>query len=70
MKTTQNSVWNLITQLASKKDISEIVINDPTHIFVERGGNFSQLNARVRKDHIFEFINAVSVSFKASYNSG
>ncbi len=58
-----NTVWALVNDLASKKGITEIVINGPKTVFVERGGQFTQLNVSLTKTDMYEFINEV-----ASYN--
>ena len=61
--TSQNSVWNLITELSRKDGISEIVINDVNRVFVEREGQFIQLNVEINKKDIKGFIEEV-----AAYN--
>ena len=51
-----NSVWNLVNDLATKKGITEIVINDPKRVFVERDGAFIQLNVNLTKKDMNDFI--------------
>lgn len=58
-----NSIWNLINDLNKKSGITEILINGPKSIFVERGGQFIQLNANLPAQDINVFIQEV-----ASYN--
>jgi len=57
---SENSVWKLIKDLSNKKGITEIVINDTKNVFVEREGTFIQLNVKLTKTHIYEFIKEVS----------
>lgn len=61
---SDNSVWNLVNELANKKGITEIIVNSPTKVFVERDGQFIQLNVRLTKDDIISFSQMV-----ASFNN-
>jgi pilus assembly protein CpaF len=60
MSVTENSVWSLLAELQTKKGITEIVINDPKHVFVERGGHFIQLNVNLSKNDIYKFVQDVA----------
>ncbi|MBT3583266.1 MAG: CpaF family protein [Halobacteriovoraceae bacterium] len=51
----ENSVWALINDLGTKKGITEIVINNPKTVFVERAGQFIQLNVSLTKADIQKF---------------
>lgn len=51
----ENAVWALVNDLGTKKGISEIVINGPKEVFVERGGQFIQLNVTLSKEDIRDF---------------
>lgn len=55
-----NAIWNLINDLNKKSGITEILINDPRHVFVERGGQFIQLNANLPATDINDFIKDVA----------
>ncbi len=55
-----NSVWDLINTLVRKKGITEIAINGPKNIFVERDGSFIRLNASVLKKDIYQFAKEVA----------
>jgi pilus assembly protein CpaF len=57
---SNNSVWNLINDLSQKKGITEIVINSPKRVFVERSGQFIQLNVQLTKNDIMSFANEVA----------
>jgi pilus assembly protein CpaF len=57
---SQNTVWNLINDLNKKSGITEISINGPKHIFVEKGGQYIQLNANIPKDDINSFVKDVA----------
>ena len=56
-----NTVWSLVNELASKKGITEIVINGPKTVFVERGGQFIQLNVNLTKRDMYDFIDEIAL---------
>ena len=55
-----NSIWNLINDLSKKSGITEILINGPQNVFVERSGQFIQLNANLPANDIKQFIKEVA----------
>lgn len=55
-----NGVWKLLGDLAQKKGITEIVLNDSKRVFVERDGNFIQLNVALSKKDITDFCQDVA----------
>ena len=55
-----NSVWNLLNDLSKKSGITEILINGPKNVFVEKGGEFIQLNANIPAEDIKNFIKEVA----------
>lgn len=57
---TTNSIWNLINDLSKKSGITEILINGPKHVFVEKGGHFIQINANLPEADIKSFIKEVA----------
>ena len=57
---SSNSIWNLINDLSKKNGITEILINGPKHVFVERAGQFIQLNANLPVEDIRQFIKEVA----------
>ncbi|MCK5072025.1 MAG: CpaF family protein [Bacteriovoracaceae bacterium] len=65
-----NSVWGLLNDLSSKQGITEIIINSPDRIFVEREGGFIQLDVRVSRKDIFEFIEEVAKFNKRTIDKG
>lgn len=64
----QNSVWQLIKDLETKKGITEVVINGPSTVFVERAGQFIQLNVKLTKKDMYEFIDEVARFNKRACN--
>ncbi len=56
-----NSIWNLLNDLSKKNGITEILINGPKNVFVERAGQFIQINANLPAADIEEFIQDVAV---------
>jgi len=63
-----NTVWNLINELSTKKGITEIVINNPRTVFVERDGKFIQLNVSLTKSDMYSFINEIAAYNKKECN--
>lgn len=55
-----NSIWNLLNDLSKKAGITEIAINGPKHIFVEKSGHFIQLNANIPREDIDRFVKDVA----------
>lgn len=55
-----NAIWNLIGDLNKKSGITEILINGPKSVFVERGGQFIQINANLPELDIATFIKEVA----------
>ncbi|MBF0300845.1 MAG: Flp pilus assembly complex ATPase component TadA, partial [Oligoflexia bacterium] len=51
----KNPVWKLLDDLSLKKGITEITINSPTNIFVEKEGRFFLLDLKLSCDDIYEF---------------
>ncbi len=52
----ENTVWKMVNDLSRKQGITEIVINSPNAVFVERGGQFIQLNVNLELADIEDFI--------------
>ena len=55
-----NSIWKLIDDLDAKEGITEIIINSPQNVFVERAGKFIQLNVELSKKDFVEFAKEVA----------
>lgn len=55
-----NAIWNLVNDLNKKSGITEILINGPKSVFVERAGQFIQLNANLPAADITTFIKEVA----------
>ncbi|MCO4793382.1 MAG: CpaF family protein [Bacteriovoracaceae bacterium] len=68
MADAENSVWGLVNELASKKGISEIVINGPKQVFVERQGQFIQLSVHLSKKDMYSFIHEIAAYNKKECN--
>lgn len=69
MEAKTNSVWNLIEELNQKRGITEVVINDPKRVFVERQGQFIQLNVQLSKNDIYDFAKEVAHFNKKEFDS-
>jgi len=68
LSTSENTVWKLIGELGAKRGITEIVINDPKRVFVERGGQFIQLNVQLSKNDLYEFAKEVASFNKRDFD--
>lgn len=55
-----NSVWNLLNDLSKKNGITEILINGPKSIFIEKTGELIQLNTNIPVTDIEQFIKEVA----------
>ncbi|MFA6235921.1 MAG: ATPase, T2SS/T4P/T4SS family [Bacteriovorax sp.] len=56
-----NPVWTLIDKLSNKAGITEIAINGPDDIYIEKEGNFVQVDVKITQKSIDQFVNDVSV---------
>ncbi len=57
---SQNSIWNLLADVSKKGGISEVAINSPKSVFVERSGKFIQVGASLPEADIYAFIDEVA----------
>lgn len=55
-----SSVWALLTELSKKSGVSDILINSPELIYIERNGQSIQLNTKISESDINLFIEEVS----------
>ena len=51
-----NTVWKLLNDLSTKKGITEISINSPSRVFVEREGKYIQLAVNLLEDDLNSFV--------------
>jgi len=58
----KNSIWNLLNDLSTKSGITEISINGPKNVFVERSGQFIRLSTNLPKEDIEQFIQEVAAN--------
>lgn len=69
MDNKANSVWSLIEELNQKRGITEVVINDPKRVFVERQGQFIQLNVQLSKNDLYDFAKEVAHFNKKEFDN-
>ncbi len=50
-----NSVWNLLDDLKKKKGVTEIIINSPEYVYIERDGELIRLNVEIKDKDLFDF---------------
>jgi pilus assembly protein CpaF len=55
-----NTIWNLLEDLKKKTGITEVLINGPKNVFIERNGQFIQINANLPMEDIMQFIKEVA----------
>lgn len=56
----QSLVWKLLKSLESKKGITEVIINGPEQIFIERNSTLTQLSYELTEDDILLFCQEVA----------
>ncbi len=64
----ENSVWNLIDELSKKKGITEIIINSPDFVYIEREGELIRLNTSIEANDIATFCQEVAGMNKLYFN--
>lgn len=57
---SNNPIWLLIEKLNQKSGITEIAINGPDDVFIEKDGAFVSVDVKITKASIDEFISQVS----------
>lgn len=65
----ENGIWKMLEDLSTKKGISEVIINGPNSVFVERAGEFIGLNVPINKRDIVEFAQDVASYNKKEFSS-
>lgn len=55
-KASVNTVWALLKELSAKSGITEIIINQPNNVYIERAGEFIRLNVKLDRYDIDGFI--------------
>ena len=58
-KYNNTGIWKLIRELETKKGISEISINGPREVFIERDGKLIQLAYKLNKSDIDDFVREI-----------
>lgn len=54
-------IWALLKKLSTKSELTEIVINGPNDVFVERNGEFIPIDVKITANSIDQFIQDVSI---------
>ncbi len=57
---SNNSVWILIEKLSTKTGITEIAINGPDDVYIEKDGNFVPVEVKITQKSILEFVQQVA----------
>ena len=68
-KYNNTGVWKLIRELETKKGITEISINGPREVFIERDGKLIQLAYNLSSTDINNFVSDLSEMRRKKYGS-
>lgn len=68
-KYNNTGIWKLIRELETKKGISEISINGPREVFIEREGKLIQLAYKLNKSDIDDFVQEIEEIQEKKYGS-
>ncbi len=66
---SKNAVWQLLDELALKKGVTEVIINSPEKIFIEKEGQFMFLNTQIAKEEIYQFLDEVAAQNNKKINA-
>lgn len=55
-----NTVWKLLEDLRKKKGVTEVIINSPEYVFIERDGELIRLNVEIKPQDIFSFTQEIA----------
>ena len=64
-----NSIWKLLSDLATKKGITEIIINSDDIIYIEREGELTRLNVQILEKDIHQFCQEVATQNKMNFDA-
>lgn len=62
-----NTVWKLLEDLRKKQGITEIIINAPDNVYIERTGDLIRLDVQLKPDDILSFCKEVAKFNKANF---
>jgi len=65
---TENSIWKLLNELATKSGISEIIINNVDNVYIERDGELIRLNVNFSPEDLVGFCKEVAQFNKRLFN--
>lgn len=66
---SENGVWKLLQELATKKGITEVIINNVDNIYIEREGELIRLNAKLTPEDIVGFCKETAAYNKSQFNA-
>lgn len=55
-----NSIWKLLEDLKPKKGVTEVIINAPDNVYIEKEGDLIRLNVELNADHFEPFCQEVA----------
>lgn len=63
----ENTVWKLIEDLRPKKGVTELIINGPESVYIEKEGDLIRLNVDIDPKHLIPFCKDVAASNKVLF---
>lgn len=64
----ESAVWKLLDELAGKRGITEIIINNTDNVYIEREGELIRLNAQIPPADIVLFCKEAAIFNKSLFN--
>jgi pilus assembly protein CpaF len=63
-----NSIWKLLADLENKKGITEVIINNPSHVYIEREGKLIRLNVQIHEQDFVPFCEDIAKLNSAEFD--
>ena len=63
----ENSIWSLLESLKPKKGVTEVIINAPDNIYIEKEGDLIRLNVDLDPSHFDSFCQEVAAHNQVSF---
>lgn len=63
----ENSIWKLIEELKVKKGVSEIILNSPDNVYIERSSEMIRLNVDIKAEDFIPFCHDVAKINKTTF---
>ncbi len=64
----ENSIWTMLGELNKKRGVTEVIINSPDFVYIERDGDLIRLNVEILPEDINTFCQDVALQNKLSFD--